>query len=204
MQDRKAIKFYRSYYDVANELPKKHQGEFVLAILRYQFEGIEPNFKGVLKLAWISQKHSLDKQLEGFKHGSKGGRPLEGTPNPPLKGTSNQVQVQVQEQEKEQVKDKENYNVLLEFLNKQTSKQYRVVTEKTQKQINARLKDFSMDEIKQAIVNCSQDEYHKEKKYKYLTLEYITRAEQTDKWVNVKPKKQSTYIPTVSKEDQEW
>lgn len=90
MDDRKAVKFYRSYYEVSKELPSTMRGRFIEAILAYQFEGIEPKFKGTLKLAWISQKHSLDKQLEGFKHGVKGGAPPKGTSNPPLKGTSNQ------------------------------------------------------------------------------------------------------------------
>jgi len=116
MPERKATKFYRSYYEVAKELPDKYQGVFVMAILKYQFEGLEPEFKGMLKLAWISQKHSLDKQIEGFKHGDKGGRPLKGTLNPPLKGTSNQEQ----EKEQEQVKEKEERNIIpptLEMVN---------------------------------------------------------------------------------------
>lgn len=103
MNDRKAIKFYRSYYEVAKELPATMRGRFIEAILAYQFEGIEPKFSGTLKLAWISQKHSLDKQLEGYKHGVKGGAPPKGTSNPPPKGTSNQEK----EKEKEEVQEKE-------------------------------------------------------------------------------------------------
>lgn len=95
---RRAINFFRSYYEVAVELPLKHQREFVMAILEYQFTGIEPEVSKAIKLAWISQKHSLDRQLQGFEHGQKGGRPLKGSQNPPLKGIKNQVQEQVQEQ----------------------------------------------------------------------------------------------------------
>lgn len=99
--DRKAINFYKSYYEVAKELPLKYQQEFIMAVLEYQFTGIEPTISKPIKLAWISQKHSMDRQLQGFIHGKKGGAPLGGKSNPPLKGTSNQVQGQ----EKEQVQE---------------------------------------------------------------------------------------------------
>lgn len=104
MIDRKAINFYRSYYEVAKMLPVKYRWAFVEAVLDYQFTGKEPSDTTGFELAWVSQKHSLDKQLQGFKHGQKGGRPPKGTSNPPPKGTSNQeqekVQVQVQLEKK--------------------------------------------------------------------------------------------------------
>jgi len=112
LQNRKAFKIYRSYYEVAKELPEELRGEFLMAILEMQFEGKEPKLQGMVKFAFISQKHSLDKQLQGYKDGLKGGAPPkgnnnhtpEGNSNPPLKGTSNQEQ----EQEKEQVTSNSN------------------------------------------------------------------------------------------------
>lgn len=106
MIDRKLIKFYRSYYEVANELPIKHRGEFVMAILDYQFEGKEPKFTGILKLAWISQKHSLDKQIEGFKHATKPG-PEQGPNEEPVKGPHQGTSKQEQEQEQGKRKKEE-------------------------------------------------------------------------------------------------
>ena len=94
MTERKAFNFYRSYWEVAQQVPKKYQAAFLLAILNFQFTGQEPTSTKGFELAWISQKHSLDKQLEGYKHGKKGGRPLKGALNPPLKGNDNQGEVQ--------------------------------------------------------------------------------------------------------------
>lgn len=105
MENRKGFNFYRSYYDVAKELPKEDRLDFLMAILEMQFTGEEPELSGMAKFAFISQRHSIIRQIEGYKSGINGGRPPKGTPNPPLKGTPNQVQVQEQEQEQVQEKD---------------------------------------------------------------------------------------------------
>ena len=67
MSERKLFKFYKSYMDVMNELPEKNQLEFIKAILNKQFYGVEPNLKGIVKLAYVSQKHSIDRQVKGFE-----------------------------------------------------------------------------------------------------------------------------------------
>ena len=108
MEDRKAFKFYRSYYDVAKKLPEEERIGFLWAIIEMQFTGEEPEELSLMAdLAFTSQKHSILKQLEGYRHGFKGGRPPKGKQNQPLKGRSNQEQEK--EQEKEQEQDKEEY-----------------------------------------------------------------------------------------------
>ena len=64
---RKAFNFYRSYYDIAKELSKKDRDEFLWAILQKQFEGIDPNLKGMSSFAYKSQKHSIDSQVTGYE-----------------------------------------------------------------------------------------------------------------------------------------
>ena len=68
---RKAFNFYRSYYDVAKELSKKDREEFLMAILRKQFEGIEPALEGMVNFAYLSQKHSIDSQVKGYEDKTK-------------------------------------------------------------------------------------------------------------------------------------
>jgi len=105
MKNRKAFNFYRSYYDVAKELPEENRLDFLMAILEMQFTGEEPELSGIAKFAFISQKHSIIRQIEGYKSGINGGRPPKGTHNHPPKGTPNQVQGEEQVQEKDEVKD---------------------------------------------------------------------------------------------------
>lgn len=99
--DRKAFNFYKSYYDVAVELPDDERNEFVWCIVSAQFTGelIEPKSK-LARLMFLGQKHSILKQLEGYRFAIKG--PSEGA----NKGPSVQVQEQGQVQEKEQEQGK--------------------------------------------------------------------------------------------------
>lgn len=102
--NRKAFNFYKSYYDVVLELPDKEKLPFLMAIFEMQFNGVEPkNLKGMAKFAFISQKHSLVKQLTGYKSGLLGGAPPKGTATIPPKGKPNQDKGEEEVQEEEQV-----------------------------------------------------------------------------------------------------
>lgn len=86
----------------------------------------------------------------------------------------------------------ESYHELLSYLNKATGKNHRTISGKVMKAIRARMKEgATCDELKQAISNAAADDFHKGNGYKYLTLEYITRPDQFEKWLNAKPGDQS-------------
>jgi len=79
--ERKAFKFYRSYFDLYLELPEEDKLSFIDALLKKQFYGEDPtNLKGFANFAYISQKHSIDSQVKGFedKLGAKLTPPTEG------------------------------------------------------------------------------------------------------------------------------
>lgn len=67
MEERKHFKFYRSYYEVAQELPPEEGYHFLMAIFQKQFCDKEPDLKGMAKFAYISQKHSIEAQVKGYK-----------------------------------------------------------------------------------------------------------------------------------------
>lgn len=65
---RKGFNFYRSYFDVYNELSDKDKLAFIDALLKRQFLGVKPeNLKGMAKFAYISQTNSIDQQVKGFE-----------------------------------------------------------------------------------------------------------------------------------------
>jgi hypothetical protein len=66
MENRKAFNFYKSYYDVVNELPVEDRLSFLMAILEKQFNNVEPELTGLSKFAYISQKHAIDAQVDGY------------------------------------------------------------------------------------------------------------------------------------------
>jgi len=66
---RKGFNFFRSYYDVYNELENdKDKVAFIDALLDRQFLGIKPTeLKGLAKFAYISQTNSIDSQVKGYE-----------------------------------------------------------------------------------------------------------------------------------------
>ena len=74
----------------------------------------------------------------------------------------------------------------MELFKKITGKlRIRVVDEKTKKQLIELLKSYSMQDIEIAIKNACNDQYHKESKLKYITPEFITRADKFQKFVSM-------------------
>ena len=79
---RKGFNFFRSYYDVYNELNDKDKVQFMDALLDRQFLGVKPHdLKGMAKFAYISQTNSIDTQIKGYE--DKTGNKLQGGIAPP-------------------------------------------------------------------------------------------------------------------------
>lgn len=109
---RKSFSFYRSYYDVFNELPEKHQLEFIKYLLDKQFLDEDPKeMNGLVKFAYISQMDSIEKQVKGYCDKTKialnpnKSYPWQGVGAYPRQGVANTPR----QQEKEKEKEKEEY-----------------------------------------------------------------------------------------------
>jgi uncharacterized phage protein (TIGR02220 family) len=84
---------------------------------------------------------------------------------------------------------------LLSVYNSILGKTARVVNTKTKTQIKDRLKEgYTKEDIVNAIRNASKDPHHIEFNYKYLTLEFITRPDKLDRFVNMGDFKIKTQI----------
>jgi hypothetical protein len=96
---RKTFNFYRSYWDVANELNDKDRLAFYDALMKRQFTGVETDLEGMVKFAYLSQKHSIDRQIEGFENKTK--TPLQDPTEGGTQGGIKAPTVQLKEKEKE-------------------------------------------------------------------------------------------------------
>jgi hypothetical protein len=102
---RKGFNFYRSYYDVYNELEDADKLTFIEALLNKQFLDIEPdNLTGMTKFAWISQYNSIDQQVKGYK--SKTKDPMQGGKQGGLLRGNLTPALQEEEKGKEKVQEK--------------------------------------------------------------------------------------------------
>ena len=102
---RKGFNFYRSYWEVANELNDKDRLAFYDALLKKQFTNVDSELNGMVKFAYLSQKHSIDKQIDGYVN-----KTIQLYPNQdPWQGGSEGALVDPwqQEKEKEKVQAKE-------------------------------------------------------------------------------------------------
>jgi len=103
---RKAFNFFRSYYDVYNELESdEDKVAFINALLDRQFLGVKPsNLKGMAKFAYISQTNSIDSQVKGYEDKTKTFlNPIDAPIDTPTYGGTEPPTVQ--EKEKEEVKE---------------------------------------------------------------------------------------------------
>jgi hypothetical protein len=110
---RQAFNFYRSYWEVAKELNDKDRLAFYDALLTRQFTGQETDLNGLVKFAYLSQKHSIDKQIKGYEDKTK--RPLlDPSQHPSQGGTQGGTQgPSVQEKEKGKEQGKEQGKVIV-------------------------------------------------------------------------------------------
>lgn len=91
-------------------------------------------------------------------------------------------------------KNKEEYKEFIRMFNNLTNRDFKG-TDKSKSQLNARMDEgFTMDDIRKAITNCSNDEFHKQNT-KYLTPEFITRSDKLQQYLNI----QKQYRPDGEK-----
>ena len=141
------FKFYRSYFDVACELSDKDRLAFYDAIMQRQFLGIEPNLKGVSKLAYVSQKHNIDAQVKGWEDYFKTQIADTHAMIPPITPPMIQEEEKEKEEEKETINKTNNIFSFDEFWETYNKKTGRANCER----IYARLKDKDYAKIKETL-----------------------------------------------------
>lgn len=149
---RKGFNFFRSYYDVYNELSDNDKVAFMDALLDRQFLGKKPtDLKGMAKFAYISQTNSIDSQVKGYE--DKTGTPLDGGGEPPtvpptvppMQGGADTPTEQVQEKEKEKEK-----NIVFSFEDFWSKYPSKVAKQKC-KEKYSKIKDAELKAIKDTI-----------------------------------------------------
>jgi hypothetical protein len=205
---RKAFNFFHSYYDVGKELNDKDRLQFYDALLKKQFENINSELTGMAKFAYISQSHSIESQIKGYfdktkdpifdpcQGGSVGG--LVGG----AQGGSVAPPVQGEEKEKEQVQHVNiDFDAMLVFINKTFGRNFKTISPKVKAKYNARLKEkYSTHDIRDAMLNCLTNQFHKDNNFQYCTPEYFSRSEIIDKYskvTKVNETKEFIYDPVV-------
>jgi hypothetical protein len=99
--DRKAFKFYRSYWEIAQQLNDSERLQFYDALLKRQFTGEESTLTGLANFAYISQRHSIDLQIDGYLAQSQKKNPIKDPMQGGAQGGTQAPSIQEKEKEKE-------------------------------------------------------------------------------------------------------
>ncbi len=195
---RQAFKFYRSYWDVANELNDKDRLAFYDALLKRQFTGEETELNGMVKFAYISQKHSIDKQIKGYEDKTKA--PIQDPMQGGMQGGMQDPLIQVQEKEEEKEEEKvyivpfqERVNSFLNWFNSEFTKhdkpqsKFRTLNNQTESNLKKLLDKYSTDEWSYAFENMIKSEWVIESKN--ATPDHFLRPANFEKYLN-QPKQQ--------------
>jgi len=117
---RKGFNFYKSYADVYFQLDAKERVKFMDALLMKQFHNLDVKIDGMANFALLSQKHSIQSQIDGYI--SKDGEfeqfegAWQGAWQGGLVGATQQGKGKEEGQVKEKVKDKSVIPEFSEFL----------------------------------------------------------------------------------------
>jgi uncharacterized phage protein (TIGR02220 family) len=196
----------RSYFD---KLTDEEAGRLIKHIFSYVNDENPNPVDRITDLSFEPIKLQLKRDLIKYEsivnrnksNGSLGGRPktqeepkkptgLFGNPTKPKKADNDNDNVNVNVNDTDIDSSK-----LLSVYNSILGKTARVVNTKTKTQIKDRLKEgYTKEDIVNAIRNASKDPHHIEFNYKYLTLEFITRPDKLDRFVNMGDFKIKTQI----------
>ena len=84
-------------------------------------------------------------------------------------------------------KTKVNEEGIIKMFNEVFSKNSRVISKKVVNKYREIFKHYTLDELREAMEHARDDDFHKETSWKYCTIEYFSRMDQLDKWINAKP-----------------
>jgi len=197
---RKTFNFYRSYWNVANELNDKDRLAFYDALMKRQFTGVETDLEGMVKFAYLSQKHSIDRQIEGYENKTK--EPLQ---DPTEGGTQGGVEaptVQLKEKEKEKeeytkVPFQERVNKFLNWFNAEFVKhgkpqaKFRTLNNQTENNLKKLLDKYTTDEWSLAFENMINNVWVIENKN--ATPDHFLRPANFEKYLNENRPKENNF-----------
>lgn len=190
---RKGFNFYRSYWEVANELNDKDRLAFYDALLKKQFTNVDSELNGMVKFAYLSQKHSIDKQIDGYVN-----KTIKLHPNKdPWQGGMVGASVDPWQQEKVKEKEKEEsilppfqerVSRFLNWFNEEFTKhgkpqsKFRTLNNQTENNLKKLLDKYSTQEWSYAFSNMVNSEWVIQNKN--ATPDHFLRPANFEKYLN--------------------
>lgn len=178
--------FYRSFFEAISGLEAKDKLTLYDAIFQYSLNFIEPKLDGIARTVFTLIKPQIDANIERWKNGNKPKSNLLGK----RKGSKREAKNK-QDGSKGEANANVNVNVndsyvaFLSELNRLTNKKYRGA-KSVLASFSARIAEGrTIDDFLLAVRNGVNDPHHIDSNFKWLTPEFLTRADKLDKFVNM-------------------
>lgn len=203
-ENKKSIVIYSDWIDKFEILSDEEAGKLIKHFFRYVNDKNPTAPDRITELSFIDIKATLKRDLVKWEkraersreNGKLGGRPKtqENQEEPketqqvilkPRKPDSVNVSVNVNNNNSNMSSKLDHLIVnFITFFNSVGKRNFKP-SKKLLDSLNARLKDYTKEEIKAAIVNAHKDSYHRETNFKHLTPEFILRPDKLDKFLNI-------------------
>jgi len=203
MKGKKSFILYSDLKSTLDQLPDDVAGRLFKHILDYVNDLDPSTDELVLKVAFEPIKQQLKRDLKNWDD-IRGKRSAAGklsaaqrtlltsVENDEHSSTDSTVNVNVNVNDNVSVI---NFDKLIEVYNLIFDKQCRLIAPAIQTKYRKRIKEgYTKHDIVNAMKNAKKDEYHKSCGYKYCTLEFFSRPDKLDRFINA-PAEQK-YIPT--------
>jgi len=159
----------------------------------YDLEIIKVNKKREITILFLDEQFDLLSNKRKIRQlaGSKGGK---------QKSSNATAMLQQKSSYKDKDNDKDNkpqtpkgdsfdFDKLIVFFNSTFKKQSRVVSDKVKKKYKLLLKSgYTKEDVQIAMMNAEKDSFHIDSGFKHTTIEFFSRPETIDKFINFKPK----------------
>ena len=204
-ENKKSFIMYCDWAETFNCLPDDKAGELIKHIFKYVNDE-DPQTEDVLiNAVFANIKNQLKRDLKKYeefierqtRNGQKGGRPkqtqkthgLSGKPKKPDTDTvtDNDTVTDINNSNSNELPQPDAFDSYIKTWTQATGrtiKSKRSEVAKTAiKHFNARIREgYTLEEITTAINNAASDPHHSESGYKWLTLDFILRPQQLERW----------------------
>ena len=205
MKGKRSFVLYTDLKTTLDQLPDEVAGKLFKMVLDYVNDEDPTTEDLVLKVAFEPIKQQLKRDLKNWDQvrekrsqaGQMSALQRQMLTSVNDSGTYSTVNVTVNGNGNGDVID---WSKMLELYNLIFEKKSKVIPEAVKKKYRARLKEgYTKVDIVNAMKNAKRDQYHKETGYKYCTLEFFSRPDKLDRFINQGPGTDgpSKYVPTL-------
>lgn len=209
-ENKKGFLLYADYEELFDELEDVIAGKLIKHILKYVNDKQPTTEDIVVNVAFIPIKRQLKRDLEKYEGkreqwsdaGKKSAEVRRLKKEQALTELTNVENVATELTVNDNVNVKDihkdfNFDLFLDWFNKTTNRNFKSIPEATKKSFKARLKEgYTKEDICKAVINCSKDKFHIENP-KYLTPEFISRADKLALYLNADAKIENSLVNTL-------